>query len=391
MISTALLAVASASIGAQSPAERAERMSRALVRAGNGADTSARYGIDEEMARLHVTGASIAVVAGGRVVWARGFGVKEFGGSARVDSTTLFLAGSISKPVFATGVLALVDRGKLPLDSGVNSLLKSWRLPDSRFTEKEQVTLRRILSHQAGLTVWGFPGYDAAMPIPSVPQLLDGTPPANTRAVRNDTTPGARWLYSGGGYTIAQLAVTDAMGESFPALMQRLVLAPAGMTRSTYENPLPAARAGEAASGHEKPDTVVRGKWHVYPEMAAAGLWTTASDLARWGTAVMKSYRGEKDAFLSTAVAREMLRPQTALPRTGPGAAPAGVWWGLGVQLAGSARTFNFSHGGRDEGFVASAVFYPEPDVGLVVMTNATNGTFLGEVRMAFNQAFVGR
>ena len=383
------LVVTSATVAAQSPADRAERMVRALVRMGKDADTTARFAIEQEMARLHVTGASIAVVEGGRVVWARGFGVKEANTIAVVDSTTLFLAGSISKPVFATGVMALVERGALPLDSNINTLLTSWQLPESRFTEVEKVTMRRILSHQAGLTVWGFPGYGAQKPLPTIPQLLDGVAPSNTSAVRNDTTPGARWLYSGGGITIAQLAVTDRTGEAFPALMRRLVLDPAGMTRSTFENPLPAARARDAASGHETPDVVVDGKWHVYPEMAAAGLWTTAGDLARSGIAVMQSYRGERGALLSPAIAREMLRPQIALPKTGPGAAPAGTWWGLGVQLAGSGRSFAFQHGGRDEGFVAAVAFYPEQDVGIVILTNSTNSAFLGEVGRAFRREFL--
>lgn len=388
-VAVAVPLLVAAPVVAQSPAQRAAQMVQALPHLGPGADTSARATIEQEMARLHVTGASVAVVAGGKVVWARGFGAKESGQTAPVDSNTLFLAGSISKAVFATGVMALADRGQLPLDSNVNRLLTSWQLPDSRFTEKEKVTLRRLLSHQAGLTVWGFPGYDVDAALPTVQQVLDGAKPANTPAVRNDTTPAARWLYSGGGYTIAQLAVTDVTHEPFPALMRRLVLEPAGMRRSTYENPLPSDRASEAASGHEKPDVAVHGRWHVYPEMAAAGLWTTASDLARWGIAVMRSYRGETGALLSAPMAREMLRPQVTLPRMGPGAAPPGVWWGLGVQLAGSGRQFNFSHGGRDEGFVASAVFYPEQDVGLVVLTNATNGVFLGELRAAFNRAFL--
>src|SRR5207249_6099458 len=136
------------------------------------------------------------------------------------------------------------------LDADINTLLKSWHLPESRFTEREKVTPRRLLTHSAGLTVWGFPGYALDAPIPTVPQLLDGAAPANTPAVRNDTIPGARWLYSGGGFTIAQLLATDVSGEPFPSLMKRLVLSPAGMTRSTYENPLPGARHREAASGH---------------------------------------------------------------------------------------------------------------------------------------------
>ncbi|HKS05692.1 MAG TPA: serine hydrolase domain-containing protein [Gemmatimonadaceae bacterium] len=378
-----------APLTAQSGAERAERMAKALVRLGPGGDTSQRYTIEQEMQRLRVTGASIAVVVGGRVVWAHGYGVKEFGKPERVDTTTLFLAGSISKPVFATGALALVEQGKLSLDTDINKSLTSWQLPSSKFTETQKVTLRRILSHSAGLTIWGFPGYAIDKPVPTVAQVLDGEAPANTRAVRNDTTPGARWLYSGGGITIAQLAATDATREAFPGLMKRLVLDKVGMVHSTYENPIPASRARETAAGHERPDSVVAGRWHVYPEMAAAGLWTTAPDLARWGIAIARAYRGESGGVLSPAMAREMVRPQTVLPTSGQGAAPAGTWWGLGVQVSGTARDFLFTHGGRDEGFVASFAYWPERDVGLVVLTNSTNGMFLNEVRRAFTAEFI--
>src|SRR5207302_9003068 len=142
-------------------------------------------------------------------------------------------------------------------------------------TEREKVTPRRLLTHSAGLTVWGFPGYALDAPIPTVPQLLDGAPPANTAAVRNDTIPGARWLYSGGGMTILQLVSTDITAEDFPSLMRRLMLHPAGMGQSTYENRLLVGRRGEAASGHVPIDTPVLGGFHAYPEMVAAGLWTT--------------------------------------------------------------------------------------------------------------------
>jgi CubicO group peptidase (beta-lactamase class C family) len=374
---------------AQSPVERVNRMARSLEQQPRRGDTTLRYTIEQEMTRLHVTGASVAVVVDGAVVWARAFGVKEFGKPERVDTTTLFLAGSISKPIFATGALALVEQGTLSLDTDINRALKSWQIPASQYTEKEKVTLRRILSHSAGLTVWGFPGYEVGKPVPTVPQVLDGAPPANTAAVRNDTIPGARWLYSGGGVTVAQLAAGDATGEAFPSLMQRLVLGPLGMKRSTYENPIPVARAGETATGHERADTPVTGRWHVYPEMAAAGLWTTASDLARWGIAMMKSYRGADGGVLSPAMTREMLRPQTALPRTGPGAGPPGAWWGLGVEVLGSGTNFSFTHGGRDEGFVATFRFFPERNAGLVVLTNSTNGALLGELTNAFSAEFL--
>ena len=242
--------------------------------------------------RYHVPGLSIAVIDGDRVVWARGYGVKEFGKSEAVDTTTLFLAGSISKPVFASGVLALVEQGKLALDDDINLKLKS---EASRFAlhghrEGHPAAAadpqRRAHGGVSGLRVTG--------PVPTVPQLLDGVKPANTPAVRNDTTPGAFWRYSGGGITIAQLMSTDVTGETFPALMQRLVLKPAGMKHSTFENPPPGKLDRYAVSGHERVDTPVPGRFHVYPEMAAAGLWTTAPELARWGIAMSRRGRASR-------------------------------------------------------------------------------------------------
>jgi CubicO group peptidase (beta-lactamase class C family) len=295
------------------------------------------------MRAYHVPGVSIAIVDGGRVVFARGYGVTAFGGSTAVDSTTLFLAGSISKPVFATGVLALVQQGKLSLDEDVNRRLTSWHLPDSPFTATEKVTLRRLLTHSAGLTVHGFPGYEVGKPIPSVPQVLDGLPPANTPAVRNDTTPGARYNYSGGGITIAQLLTTDVTRETFPTLMQRLVIKPSGMGRSTYENPLPEKRWAETATGHEKTDTPVPGRWHVYPEMAAAGLWTTPADLARWAIALSDAYTGKSRRMLSTETARQMVSHQVDVqPNCRAG-------WGLGVAVDGEGADVHYVVRIRDE------------------------------------------
>lgn len=363
-----------------SPATIEHRL-RGVVHIADRPDTA--FDLLDRMRLYRVPGVSIAVIDSFRVVFAKGYGVVEYGGGMPVDSTTLFLAGSISKPVFATGALRLVEQGKLNLDEDVNHTLKSWHLPESRFTEHEKVTLRRLLTHSAGLTVWGFPGYAMTAAVPTVPQLLDGVPPANTPAVRNDTTPGARWLYSGGGMTIAQLMTTDVTGEPFPALMRRLVLTPAGMTRSTYENPLPVGRRKEAASGHETLDTPVVGKFHVYPEMAAAGLWTTASDLARWAISLSHSYRGELGGVLSPAMARQMVSKQMAVkPPYGSG------FWGLGVGVAGDGDSLTFMHDGRDEGFVATLVMWPNRGRGLVVMMNGVNGELMAEIARAFGEAY---
>lgn len=337
----------------------------------------------DRMRSYHVPGVSIAVIDNYRVVFAKGYGVAEFGGSKPVDSTTLFLAGSISKPVFASGFLRVAEDRKISLDADINTLLKSWHLPESKYTEHEKVTPRRILTHSAGLTVWGFPGYAIDSAVPTVPQLLDGAKPANTPAVRNDTFPGARWLYSGGGITILQLATTDITGEDFPSLMRRLMLQPAGMTRSTYENPLPVNRRGEAASGHEQIDTPVPGGFHVYPEMAAAGLWTTPSDLARWAIALSHSYRGERGGVLSTSMAKQMVSKQMhQQPPYGNG------YWGLGVAVNGDGDSLTFSHGGRDEGFVADLFMRPGTGRGLVIMMNGVAGGLMGEIERAYAEEY---
>ena len=377
--SLAFVAIAS-QLGAQNPAAIEHKLRYGVKLVGQ---PDSALDLVDRMRSYHVPGLSLAIIDNNRVVYAKGFGVAEFGKTKPVDSTTLFLAGSISKPIFASGLLRLVEEKKLSLDADVNTMLQSWKLPESKFTEREKVTLRRLLTHSAGLTVWGFPGYDLSMPVPTVPQLLDGTKPANTPAVRNDTFPGARWLYSGGGITIAQLLSTDVAGEAFPALMSRLALKPAGMARSTYENPLPVARRGEAAAGHEQLDTPVPGGFHVYPEMAAAGLWTTASDLARWAIALSRSYRGEPGGVLSNTMARQMVSKQMQQqPPYGTG------YWGLGVAVGGDGDTISFSHGGRDEGFVANMIMWPQKGRGLVIMMNGVQGGIMQEIQRAFAEEY---
>jgi len=323
-----------------------------------------RWTLAERMAQHKVPGVSIAVIEGGRIAWARGFGVKEAGKPDSVTPTTLFQAASISKPVAATAMLRLVERGTLNLDTNVNHYLKSWKVPDNKFTTTEKVTLRRIVSHTAGLTVHGFPGYATTDPIPTVVQVLDGVKPANTDPVRVDTTPGAIERYSGGGTTIMQQLLVDVTGKPFPALMQELVLGPAGMTSSTYEQPIPAARAPEAAHAHTQDGKPIPGGWHVYPEMAPAGLWTTPTDLSKWALAITAARAGRSTTLLSQGMTQQMLTAQKNEV-------------GLGPFVGGTGRNFHFGHGGANEGFHSQLVMYPELGVGAAVMTNGDGGPML--------------
>jgi CubicO group peptidase (beta-lactamase class C family) len=315
--------------------------------------------VESEMAKREVVGLSLAVIDNGRIVETRAYGTTTRGGSVRVTPATLFQAGSISKPVAAAGALQLVERGKLSLDEDVNTKLRTWKVPDSEFTQTERVTLRRLLSHTAGLTVHGFPGYAVTDRMPSVPEVLDGK--GNTAPVRVDVVPGSIWRYSGGGYTVMQQLVTDVTGKSFPDYMREAVLQPFGMTSSTYEQPLPAALAAKTASGYYVDRSAVEGKWHVYPEMAAAGLWTTATDLAHFAIGIRQALEG-KSKVLSAEMTRQMLTEQKG-------------GYGLGFGVAGSDSTLQYSHGGRDEGFDAFLVAYAKSGDGVAIMINANDNS----------------
>ncbi|MGH7539274.1 MAG: serine hydrolase domain-containing protein, partial [Gemmatimonadales bacterium] len=263
-----------------------------------------------QMARRRIPGGSLAIIQNGRIVVARAYGVVDVTTRAPVTPATLFQAGSISKPVSALGALHLVEVGRLSLDGDVNAKLTSWRVPDNSFTTTEKVTLRRILSHSAGVTVHGFPGYDPANPVPSLAQVLDGAAPANTAPIRVDAIPGAIGRYSGGGFTIMQQMMIDVTGKPFPRFMHETVLEPIGMTSSSFEQPPPPARAALSASGYYADRTPVRGRWHVYPEMAAAGLWTNATDLARFAIEIQETLAGRGHGVISPAMALQYLTVQ---------------------------------------------------------------------------------
>jgi CubicO group peptidase (beta-lactamase class C family) len=235
-----------------------------------------------EMARVRVPGVSIAVIHAGRIEWARGFGVTAIGGSD-VTPRTLFQAASISKPVTAVAALRLVQEGKLDIDVDVNRYLKNWKIPTNDFTDQHPVTLRELLSHTAGMTVHGFAGYPSSSMLPTLTQILDGRPTANSPPIVVDAVPGNNWRYSGGGYVVVQQLLDDVTGMPFDKLMQKTVLHPFGMSDSSYEQPLPKSKLVKIALPYRRNGTPVRGGPHVYPELAAAGLWTTPSDLARYG------------------------------------------------------------------------------------------------------------
>ena len=318
--------------------------------------------LQDRMVADRVPGVSIAVIHNGEIEWAQGFGVAQLDGGP-VTAETLFQSGSISKPVAAMAALRLAQEGKLSLDTDVNQALTSWKIPPSAAAPGAVV---KLLNHTAGLTVQGFPGYAAGTPIPTLVQILNGEQPANTAPVRLEAPPGSRWKYSGGGYTVIQQLLIDLSHEQFAKLMRDAVLAPIGMTHSTYEQPLPVEQRSGAATPYNADGTPVEGGFHTYPEMAAAGLWTTPTDLARYAIEIQRSLRGDANHVLSAEMTKQMLV-------AGQGS------YGLGLVIGGSPENPYFTHGGINEGFENRLFAYERTGDGAVVMTNAQGGQQLAD------------
>ncbi len=323
------------------------------------------------MERMRVPGVSIAVIKDFEIHWAKGYGIADVTAGAPVTTDTIFQAASISKPTAAMGVMRLVQDGRMSLDADVNTYLKSWKLPASEHTRDRPVTLRSLLSHTSGLgDGFGFPGYHPQAPLPTVVQILDGEKPSNTGKVLMERPPFTAFKYSGGGVTVVQLAVTDTTGEAFPALMKRLVLDPIGMRSSGFDQPMSPERDRVAARAHNGRGAAMDAKWHVYPELEAAGLWTTPTDLARLAIELQNALQGKSTRVLNATSARDMVTP-------------VGVGdFAVGFGLQKLAEGWYFSHGGSNWGFQCNMMAHLRKGYGLAIMTNAdSGGPLINEIR----------
>ena len=338
--------------------------------------------LDEQMLKYHTPGASLAVINDFEIEWARGFGYRQAGLTPKVTPETLFQAGSISKPVFALAVMRLVQEGRLDPDEDINTYLTSWQVPANEDWQP-RLTLRQLLSHTAGLTVHGFPGYHQWETVPTIPQILNGEPPANTPKIEVNILPGLQFRYSGGGTTVAQQLLVDLLGQPFPELMHELVLEPLGMTHSTYQQPLPDARTKDMATAHPWKGLPLTGKYHIYPEMAAAGLWSTATDLAKVGLEMLRILRGEFDGLLTKKTVEAMLQPQLKDQSEGD------EYCGLGFFCSGKDDAVYLGHSGWDEGFVAMLRVHKTLGKGVVIMLNSNEGhPLLEEIMRAVAQEY---
>jgi CubicO group peptidase (beta-lactamase class C family) len=319
--------------------------------------------IAELMARFKVPGVSIAVIRDHQIHWAKGYGIADVATGAAVDTGTMFQAASISKPIAAIAVLRAVQDGLFTLDTDINKILTSWKLDGGQLTKDGPVTPRMLTSHTSGLgDGFGFPGYNPSDSVPTALEFLQGSKRSNVGVLFMERPPMSLMEYSGGGVTLMQQALSDARKKPFADIMRDDVLRPIGLTRSTFEQPLPESFDRNAARAHSGEGKAMGAKWHVYPEQAAAGLWTTPSDLARVVIEVQRASLGQSNRVLSRTTVQEML-------------SPVGVGdYAVGFSIAKIGQGWYFGHGGSNWGFRATLLAHKVKGYGLVIMTNADQG-----------------
>jgi CubicO group peptidase (beta-lactamase class C family) len=355
------LLLASTTLAAESDESRISSVEQGL-RPGLRYKGGPVWSIEERMAHYNVPGVCIAIIEDFGIVWAKGYGVADVGTGEPVTESTLFQAASISKPVAAMAALRLVETGVLNLDEDVNNRLTSWKIPENEFTREEKVTLRRLLSHSAGLTVHGFRGYGEGEPIPTIIEVLDGKPPANSDPIRVDMVPGSAYRYSGGGYTVTQLLIENVTGELMHEVAQREVIEKIEMDYSSFQKPLPSSLAPLTSSAHDRDGKPFRGHWYLPQGSVCCGLWTTPVDLAKFAVEIQKSIRGESNRVISQDKAKLMV----SASELGPA--------GLGLFLQGEGENVYFRHTGGNAGFRCGMIAHMDKGYGAALMTNSDNG-----------------
>ncbi len=330
----------------------------------------------DRMAKYNVKGISIAVISNYQVVWAKGYGWADEGEKRRVTPETLFEPGSISKSLNAVGVLKLVQDKKIDLNEDINTYLRSWKFPYDTVSHGKKITVANLLSHTAGLTVHGFPGHPITGPTPTLLQVLDGIKPSYTPAVRSAFEPGLRFQYSGGGTSISQVILTDIVQQPYDQWMYENVLKPIGMTHSTYAQPPAENLRHLCATAYNRDGQPLKGKFHVYPEQAAAGLWMTPTDLCQYIIDMQLAYKGKPSKVLSPEMVKLHLTPYIDKNAA------------MGTFLEDKDGALYFQHSAGNDGF--SGIFYGslQDGYGVAVFQNSDNYPILREVVNSVAKAY---
>lgn len=322
--------------------------------------------LEQRMKQTGVKGLSIAVIKDYKIHWTKGYGWADEASAIKVSTNTRFQAASISKSLNSMGLLKLVEEKKIDPQADINTLLKSWQFPYDSNSGKTKINVYHLLSHTAGLGIHGFPGYKRTDQLPALQQILDGKPPANTMAVRSQFEAGSREQYSGGGITISQLIVEDITGKSYSEYMREAVLQPLGMANSTFAQP--PADTISLATGYYSNGQPVSGRYHIYPEQAAAGLWTTPTDLAKYIIECQLALKGQSHKVLSPSMMQTRMTPYLSKESA------------LGVAIINRGDQQFFIHNGGNEAFLSTAYGTMEGGDGVVIMINGENFSVISEL-----------
>lgn len=324
--------------------------------------------IQERMAFWHVKALSIAVIQDYKIAWAKAYGWADDSLKIPATTQTLFQAASISKSLNAVGVMKLVQEKKIDLYADINTYLTTWKFPYDSLSRGKKISTANLLSHTAGLRVHGFPGYARGTQIPSLVSILNGDSTTNTDTIKSMYEPGLKSEYSGGGIEISQMIVMDVTHQPYDQYMYDQVLKPMGMISSTYQQPPLNKNPTLLATAYKEDGTQIIGKYHVYPEQAAAGLWTNPTDLSKYIIETQLALIGKSHKVLD--------QPTTVLrltPYIDQSAA-------LGVFIVNADSTKYFNHSGANEGFRCVYFGSMEGGNGIVVMVNSDNNDILNEV-----------
>ena len=315
-----------------------------------------------------VPGVSISVIKDFEIHWTLAFGRADASSHRPVTTSTLFQAASISKPVMAVAAAVLAEQGQLDLDGDLAEMLRSWDMPALAEGITSPITPRMLLSHTSGLgDGLGFPGYRPSEALPDTMSILNGVPPATTVAIRPSFPPMSQSRYSGGGSVVMQQLLMDVTGRSFPDLMRSTLLQPLGMLMSTYQQPLNGSLRHSAALAHDTKGERLDVPWMIYPELAAAGLWSTAEELAALVRSLQRTAAGDVLQPLSRKLVRDLWQP------VGVGS------FGSGFHVFQQGEGWYFAHIGANRGYRSFLMAHQSKGYGLVVMTNGEGGETLIE------------
>ena len=321
--------------------------------------------INERMSYFNVTGLSIALIENGQISFTEGFGVLESGSTKKVDSNSIFNACSISKFVTTMLVMKLTEHGFFDLDEDVNKKLSSWKVPENEFTKNTKVTLRKLLSHQAGIIdpEGSFTELRSTQSVPSMVEILEGRTSYCNEPIEVKYEPGSDFQYSDAGFCIVQQLIEDSIKKPFEEIMNQLIFEPLNMKNSRFVQTIEDIKTDKFSTGHNKNGELVDNKYPVYPYPAAAGLWTTPRDLSILSIELMNALKGESRIGLSADKAREIINSHGCKK-----------WTGLGVFLDGTEHNVEISSLGWGEGFQCMMVANPYLRNGAVIMTNTNLG-----------------